>query len=468
MSNVKKHHFRKGIRHIESGTKLSPTVIILLGFISLILVGALLLSLPIASAGRSFTNPIDALFTAVSSTCVTGLVTLDTGVYWSAFGKTVIIMLIQIGGLGFMTMAVMMSMFIKRQITPRERILAAQSLGLTGVGGTVKLVKRILIGTFAAEGLGAILFAVRFVPLFGWARGIAYSVFHSVSFFCNAGFDILDGTGGYGGGFSSLISFSGDPLIVFTAVFLIVFGGIGFVVWDDFYDLITKRDPLTVYTKFILTLTAILVFGGTVIILASEWSNPETVGNLPFGEKLMTALFQSVTTRTAGVDMINQSSMTDVSKLFSMILMFIGGVSGSTAGGIKVGTFGVLVLAIVSFAKGLDDVVMFRRRIPHSTVIRALAIVGIDLAAVIAAATVINLSSGVSMTASLYEAISGIATVGLSLGVTPTLAVSGKIAVMILMFFGRVGVLTVTYSLLLKNAKAKSLLRYPDINLMIG
>ena len=462
-------HMRRTKKQLKNKRHLSPTQIIMLGFIALILVGALLLSLPISSQNGVSTPLSDSLFTATSATCVTGLVSVDTGTHWSVFGETVILLLIQIGGLGFMTMAVMMSMFIKRQITPRERLLVAQSLGLSGVGGTVKLVRRILIGTFSIEALGAAAFATQFVPLFGWVRGLWYSVFHSVSFFCNAGFDILDGTGGYGGGFSSLTHFAGNRVIEITAMLLVIIGGIGFIVWDDIVNFVKKRERISVYSKFILTLTAILLISGTLLIALFEWNNPETLANKSALDKILACTFQSVTTRTAGVDMINNAAMTEPTKLICMLLMFIGGASGSTAGGIKVGTFGVIICAMIAFAKGDDELSVYRRTIPHKTVVRALTIVGIDLAAVLTAALVIvGTSDGVSMIDALYEAFSGIATVGLSLSLTPTLSLAGHIAIIILMFFGRVGILTITYSIILRSAKKSSLIKYPDVDIMIG
>lgn len=453
----------------SNSPRLSPTQIILLGFISLILIGSLLLMLPISSQSRIVTSFRDTLFTATSATCVTGLVSVDTGVYWSTFGEAVILTLIQIGGLGFMTMAVMMSIFIKRQITPRERLLVAQSLGLSGSGGTVKLVKRILIGTFSIEAIGAASFATQFIPLFGFGRGIWHSIFHSVSFFCNAGFDILDGTGGYGGNFSSFTSFAGNRVIEVTAILLIVIGGIGFIVWDDIVNFIKKRQRISVYSKFILWVTAVLLISGTLLVALFEWNNPETLSNKSFFDKIFACLFQSVTTRTAGVDMINNAAMTEPTKLICMLYMFVGGASGSTAGGIKVGTLGVIVCAMLAFARGDDELTVYNRTIPHKTVIRALTIVGIDLLAVLTATLVITTTTnGVDIVTALYEAFSGIATVGLSLSLTPSLSLAGHIAIIVLMFFGRVGVLTITYSLMLKNSGKRNILKHPGVDIMIG
>ena len=239
--------------------------------------------------------------------------------------------------------------------------------------------------------------------------------------------------------------------------------------WDDIVNFVKKRERISVYSKFILTLTAILLISGTLLIALFEWNNPETLANKSALDKILACTFQSVTTRTAGVDMINNAAMTEPTKLICMLLMFIGGASGSTAGGIKVGTFGVIICAMIAFAKGDDELSVYRRTIPHKTVVRALTIVGIDLAAVLTAALVIvGTSDGVSMIDALYEAFSGIATVGLSLSLTPTLSLAGHIAIIILMFFGRVGILTITYSIILRSAKKSSLIKYPDVDIMIG
>lgn len=459
---------RRVKKRVSDKRHLTPTQFLLIGFLMLILIGALLLSLPISSKSGEFTPFSTSLFTATSATCITGLVVVDTGTYFSLFGQVVILILIQIGGLGFMTMAIMMSIFIKRQITPRERLLAAQSLGLVKVGGTVKLIRRILIGTFAIEGLGAAVLATQFIPIFGVGRGLYYGIFHAVSSFCNAGFDILDGTNGYGGGFTSMIDLRGNYVIGTTLMLLIIIGGIGFIVWDDVVNFISERKRFSVYTKFVLTLTVIAVFGGALAILICEWSNEATIGNMPLGDKIFQSLFQSVTTRTAGVDMIGNASLGEPAKVISMLLMFIGGASGSTAGGLKIGTFGILVLATLSVCRGRDELVVGKRTVPKAAVLRGLAVLVIDLFAVFVTAMLISLVDGFGVTESFFEAFSGIATVGLTLGITPHLSILSRVALIVLMFFGRVGILTISYSFLLRQSKNKNLIRYPDINMMIG
>lgn len=457
MLAAKRVNIKKKLR-TTSGRRLSGTEIIIIGFALLIVVGALLLMLPAASRERVFTPPVKAFFTSVSATCVTGLTVLPTGAYWSLFGQIVIIVLIQIGGLGFMTLAVMLSVFIKRQITPRERLVASQALGMNAAGGTVRLVKRILQGTALIEGVGAVILSVRFVPVFGFAKGIWYGVFHSVSSFCNAGFDLLDGFSG----------FRQDYVLGVTVMALVVLGGIGFIVWDDIANLIFRHKRLSVYSKLVLRVSAVLLVAGALLVGFFEWNNPETIGGMSVGDKIYQSVFQSVTTRTAGIDLIGNASMTDSSKLVCMFLMLIGGASGSTAGGVKVGTFGVIVIAVMCSAAGRSEIRFSKRRIPAEMVVRAITVLTINLGAGVLGGLLISAREGVSLMRSLYETISAISTVGLSLSLSPYLSAFSMVVDMLLMFFGRVGILTVTYSIMLSQARRDSCISYPDADLLIG
>lgn len=448
---------RKKLR-TTAGRKLSATEIIILGFALMVLLGAFLLMLPISSKERCFTDPVRAFFTAVSASCVTGLTVLPTGAYWSLFGQSVILVLIQIGGLGFMTMAVMLSIFVKRQITPRERLITAQALGLNGSGGTVRLVKRILRGTFAIEAVGAIILTFRFMPRYGIAKSIFYGIFHSVSSFCNAGFDLLDSFKGY----------ENDYLLCSTLMLLIVLGGIGFIVWDDIVNLVFKRQRVSVYTKLVLTVTIFLLVSGTALIALFEWNNPATIGNMNAGDKLFQSLFQSVTTRTAGIDLIGNADMTESSKLVCLFLMLIGGASGSTAGGVKVATLGVIVLAVAGSACGRSEVNIGNRKIPQNMIVRALTVFSINLSAGIVGGLLISIRENVSLLTALYETISAISTVGLSFSLSPTLSIFSMIVDMLLMFFGRVGILTITYTIMLNQARKDGVITYPEADLLIG
>ena len=442
------------------------TAVISLGFVALIAVGALLLMLPIASKSREFTDPLTAIFTAVSATCVTGLVVVDTGTYWSLFGQIIILTLIQIGGLGFMTMAVLLSRLIRRKITPKERMLVAMSYNLNSYDSTNQLVKRIIIGTLSIEAIGAMALATQFVPLFGWAHGIYRSIFHSISAFCNAGFDLF---GSYGGEFSSLISFNGNYVVGITIMMLIILGGIGFVVWGDVLKFITDKKRLSAYTKFVLVVSGILLFGGALLIGIFEWNNPATIGSMSFGEKILNCFFQSVSMRTAGFSMVDNAALTQNSQFVSVALMFIGGASGSTAGGVKVATIGILFYTVFCVSIGKTEINIFKRRLSTASFMRAVSVVVVQLILVVVATMAVSYSMGTDVMNVLYEITSAGGTVGVSLGLTPSLNVFSKIVVMLMMYFGRVGILSVTYAVMVNlSQKNTSSVSYPDANMLIG
>ncbi len=434
-----------------------------LGFLVIITVGMILLMLPISSASGEFTSPLTAAFTAVSATCVTGLVVVESGIYWSVFGKCVIILLIQIGGLGFMTMAVLLSIIVRRHLSPRDRVLVAASYGINDYGGVNVLVKRILLGTLTIEGLGALLLAIRFIPDYGLGRGLAYSAFHSISAFCNAGFDIL-------GNGDSIGAYAKDPLICITLMLLILLGGIGFPVWNEFIGR-KKGQRFSVYTKFVLILSAIYVIGGALIVALLEWNNPDTIGEMSFGSKILNSFFQSVTWRTAGFAAVDNGSLTEGAKLAGLFMMFSGGASASTAGGVKIATIGIIMLAAYTVAVGRDNINFMRRRIPFETVMRALSLVVIQLILTVAATLICTSvcgDMGVSGIDILYEVVSAGATVGLTAGLTPSLPVAAQIVIMFMMYFGRVGILTITCSLMGRGSESKSALTYPDANILVG
>lgn len=442
---------------------LGTATVMALGFLAIILLGTLLLMLPISSADGKLTSPLTALFTAVSATCVTGLVVVETGLYWSLFGKVVIITLIQIGGLGFMTMAVLLSIIVRRRLSPRDRVLVAASYGITDFGGINVLVKRILLGTLCIEGAGALLLSLKFIPEFGFPKGLGYGVFHSISAFCNAGFDIL-------GNGDSLGVYAHDPITGITVMLLILLGGIGFPVWNEFIGY-KKGQKLSVYTKFVLILTVIYVVGGAFVVALLEWNNPETLGELSVGGKILNSFFQSVTWRTAGFTSVNNAALNDGTKLFGLFVMFSGGASASTAGGVKIATVGIIALASYTVAVGRNDINFMRRRIPLETVMRALALVVIQLVLTVTASLIlISVCSGMDVSGVdiLYEVVSAGATVGLTAGLTPILPTAAKIVIMFMMYFGRVGILTVTFSLMGRGSGAKSALTYPDANILIG
>lgn len=442
------------------------TSVIAVGFIVLIILGALLLMLPISSQNGEFTSPMTAFFTAVSASCVTGLVTVDTGTYWSLFGQIVIIVMIQIGGLGFMTVAVLLSRIIGRRVTPRERMLVAMSYNLNSYDSTSRLVKQILIGTFTIEGLGAAALATQFVPMFGWEDGIYKSIYHSISAFCNAGFDLF---GGYGGKFTSLISLNGNYVVGITIMLLIILGGIGFVVWGDILSLVTKKKRLSVYSKFVLIVTSVLLFGGALLIGIFEWNNPATIGSMNVGEKILNCFFQSVSMRTAGFSMVDNAALTQSSQLVSVVLMFIGGASGSTAGGVKVATVGILLYTVFCVSVGKTEVNIFKRKLPYESFMRSVAVIVVQLFLVIVGTSLVSYASELDMMTALYEVTSAGGTVGISLGVTPSLDAFSKIFIMLMMYFGRVGILTVTYAVMVNLSKKNTAgVTYPEANMLVG
>lgn len=441
---------------------ISPTRTIVLGFLSVILTGSLLLSLPFASADGVSVPYVDALFTASSAVAVTGLVVVDTGTHWSLFGQLVILLLIQIGGLGFMTMITMFAMIIGKRISLKERLLIQSSLNQNDLSGVVRLTKYIIIGTLAMEAFGALLLSFVFVPELGWAQGIWFSIFHAVSAFCNAGFDII-------GGGISLMPYVQNPLVNFTIWTLIILGGLGFTVIIDMFFYRDNFRRWSLHTKLVLIISGLLLAIGFVSYLLLEWTNAATLGDLSIPGKFMAAFFQSVTPRTAGFNTLDTASLTDASKLLTMIFMFIGGSPASTAGGVKTVTFGIVLFTIVSQIQGKEDTEVFHRRIPRSNINRALTIMFLGLIIIISITMILSIiESGNTFMETLFETISAFGTVGLSLGITPTLSTLGKVLLSLLMFMGRVGPFTVALALAQSTHKNQGKIRYPEDKVIIG
>lgn len=441
---------------------LSATKIIAMVFALIILVGALLLTLPAASRDGVSCGFRPALFTATSATCVTGLVLYDTWTQWSGFGQIVIISLIEIGGLGFMSAASVFVFFLRRKVGLKQRLVMAQALSLNDMEGVVRLQKVVLTGSLSVEAIGALILTLRFWPEFGFSRALRWGVFHSVSAFCNAGFDIF---GCIAPG-TSLVEFQSDPLVLLTLGALVVIGGLGFFVWEEIAQKRSFR-KFSVYTKLVLLTTGVLIISGAVLICLLEWNNPATLGPMSLGDKLLNGLFQSITLRTAGFAAVDQAMLTDASKGVSMVLMLIGGSSGSTAGGLKTVTMVVLVLFLAARARGRDSVCVFRRTIPNDKVMDAMTISGIMIALAVFGGIFISATSPVNLTDGLFEAVSALATVGITAGATPVLSIPAQILIIIYMYFGRVGVLTISLGFLMGN-KAEDRFRYAYTNLLIG
>lgn len=442
--------------------RLSPARLIALVFAGIILLGACLLMLPAAARDGQSCGFLPALFTATSATCVTGLVVFDTYVQWSGFGQIVILLLIQIGGLGFMSIASMFFLLSRKKMGLRQRMLISQALSLNDLSGVVRLQKHVLLGTFGFEGAGALLLTLYFWKDYGLWRALRWGVFHSVSAFCNAGFDIL-GCLTPGG---SLVRFQTDYAVCLILGFLVAVGGLGFFVWED---IIRSRrfSKLTVYTKLVLLTTAVLIVGGTAAVCLFEWNNPATLGPMTVPQKLLAGLFQSISTRTAGFAAIDQAAISQGGKAVCIFLMLIGGSSGSTAGGLKTVSACVLLLATVSRLRGRSRVSAFGREIAPGQVGDAMAIAVMMVFLSLFGALFLAGADGVAFLDGWYEAASAIATVGLSAGLTPGLSAVSKVLLIVYMYFGRVGVMTISLGFL-SDDRAKERFHYAETKLMIG
>lgn len=441
----------------------SPAQVITLIFAAIIFLGAVLLSMPAASrAGRSC-GFLTALFTACSATCVTGLSLVDTYTQWSAFGQAVILCLIQVGGLGFMTIFSLFLLMLNAKLGLKKRMILQQAFGLADIQGVVQLLKRVIALTFAVELTGAIALTVRFAFDFPLKNAIWMGVFHSISAFCNAGFDIL-GRICPGG---SLTPYAGDWLICTVVMLEIIIGGLGFFVWQDLWLSRRRMRGLSVYSRMALCATAVLLAAGAIVFGACEWNNPATLGGAGVGDKLLGAVFQSVTTRTAGFATFSQGDMTEAGKALSCVWMLIGGCSGSTAGGMKTVTVAVLLLATLNAARGRSRLTLFRRTVSRAQISMASALVTLMVSLSFFGAIVLSAGNGFSFIDALFETTSALGTVGLTAGVTPDLTAASQIMIIIFMFFGRVGIMTISMGFLMGD-RTEERIRYAETKLMIG
>lgn len=445
--------------NFKKNTKLKGVQILALGFLAVIIIGAIILTLPISSASGETTNFLDALFTSTSAVCVTGLVTLDTGTYWSVFGQTVIMLLIEIGGLGFMSFTTLIAIILGKKITLRDRLILQDAMNTFDIQGLVKMVQYVLIFTVSVQLSGALLFSTQFIPKFGFVKGLFYSIFHSVSAFCNAGFDLF-------GNFSSLTGYSDNWVVILVASALIIIGGIGFAVWIEIYNFKSIKN-LSLHAKMVILVTSILVIGGTVLMFIFEHNNPNTLANMNIGDKVVNSFFAAVTPRTAGFNSISTDGMTNAGNLLTIILMFIGGSPGSTAGGIKTTTIGVLLVTVICVIRGREDAEAFKKRFPKELVYKAVTLFFIGGVLVMGATMLLSYTEqGASFLSLLYETTSAFGTVGLTVGLTQKLSEVGKVLIMIMMYLGRVGPLTVVLSLM-KNRNNNGV-RYPEGKILIG
>jgi trk system potassium uptake protein TrkH len=439
--------------------KINPAQTLSLGFLCLIGLGTLLLMLPFATKDRHHLSFIDALFEATSAVCVTGLVVVDTETTFTLFGQIVLIVLIQVGGLGFMTFGIIIAIVLGKNIGLKGRLMIQESLNQLYIEGMVRLVKFVVGFTFIIEGIGAVILAIRWSHDFGFPKSLFYGLFHSISAFNNAGFDLM-------GEFRSITGYVGDPTIILTLSSLFIIGGIGyFVILDIFKKKSWKT--LSLHTKLVLLMTLILNLLGTILIFTLEYNNPGTLGGLSsLKDKVLGAYFHGVVPRTAGFNTLNLPELTLSSQFVTILLMFIGGGSGGTAGGIKVTTFFILILAVWTVLKRKEDVNIMNRRIPKDLIFRAFSITVYSTAVVFLILFILTITENAPLNVLLFEVVSAFGTVGMSLGLTPELSTPGKVIISLLMFIGRVGPLTLAFALAKENKKLP--FKYVEEKIMIG
>lgn len=450
--------------------QLTTTQMIVFGFMAAIGIGTVLLMLPVSSRSGEATGLVDAMFTATTSICVTGLTTVNTLEHWSVFGKIVITFLMQFGGLGVVTFTTSILLIMGRRITLKERLLIQDAYNLDTLKGLVRLTIKILKGTILVEGVAAVFYCIQFIPEFGFFPGIGKAVFTAVSAFCNAGMDLI--------GDNSLAPYRGNLLINGVTMSLIVLGGLGFPVWWDLIRVARMKEKrklgfrglfqkFQLHTKLVLTVTAVLVFGGAMVVMLLEWNNPLTLGPLPWWEKILASLFQSVTTRTAGFLTIPQENFRNATSFFCILLMFIGGSPSGTAGGVKTVTIAMMLLAVVSIVRGKEDTEVFHRKIAESNVKKGMAVVMISLVVLLTSTMILSIVEHAQFIDVFYETTSALATVGLSRGFTGTLSTAGKLIIIVTMYLGRIGPISMALFFNTKKPKANQR-RLPGERIIVG
>ena len=448
---------------IRKKKNLSPFKILAIGFATVILTGGILLSLPISSATGQFTSLLDTIFTATSAVCVTGLVVLDTGTYWSVFGQWIILILIEIGGLGFMALSTIFALLLGKRISLRERLVMQEAYNTFSLQGVINHVRYMLFFTLAVQGGAALILMTQFIPLYGVGTGVYYGIFHAISAFNNAGFDLL-------GNFTSVTVLNTNKVVLMTLGTLINIGGLGYLVWREIISSIRSKKKLknfSLHSKVVLIISLTLVLFGSLIFLIFEWNNPATMQGMRFSDKIVNSYFTATTPRTAGFNSISNSEMSPAGKLLTMAYMFIGGSPGSTAGGVKTTTLGIVIFTLISVLKGREDVEVYHKKLSQSTVYRAVAVFLLGISIVIMGVMVLSIAEvGATFEVILYEVLSAFGTVGLTQGITPSLTAVSKVTLTLIMYMGRVGPLTVMLALSGKQSKAN--IKYPEGKLLIG
>ena len=444
----------------------STTQIIMLSFLSLIILGSFFLAMPISSANGKAVPFVDALFTATTSVCVTGLVTLPTFSTWSVFGQVVILILIQVGGLGVITVMSGVMISLHQKIGMKDRMLIQDAFNLNSLSGIVKFIKKVLIGTFVVEGIGAVLYMIVFIPEYG-VKGIWISVFNSISAFCNAGIDIMSE--------NSLCDYVRNPIINIVTMLLIILGGIGYIVWWDVIRVIkeirSKKvrcfSGLTLHSKIALSVTGVLIMGGAIAFFIFEYNNPLSIKGYSVCDKILVSLFQSVTTRTAGFATIPQQNLTNASAILSLLLMFIGGSPVGTAGGVKTVTIAVLLFSAFAMIKNKEEVSLFHRTIPKQAINKAVSVVCISFLIMFLSTLFLSAVTNADALDIAYETVSATATVGLTRNLTPTLNIWGKLIIIVTMYLGRVGPISLVIAFNTKKER-KNLIKNPTEEISIG
>ena len=442
---------RKGINHLQ---------IIALGYFTIVFLGTILLMLPISTQNGQASSLLTAAFTSVSASCVTGLIAVNTATHWSMFGQIVILVLIQLGGLGYMTIATFFYRLVIRKKGLREKVMMAETINTTRLDNFSGLIKKIVLGTLIFETAGAALLSISFIGRFGLSKGIYFSIFHSISAFCNAGFDLL----GENTPFVSLMDFSGDYIVLLTVSALIIIGSLGFLVWDDISVKRFKLKKLNLHSKIVLITSGVLILSGAVLFFIFEYNN--LLKDMPFGQKILNSFFASVTPRTAGFNSVDMSAFSPSSVLLTVFLMFIGGSSGSTAGGVKTTSIFVIVAFAFSTVRGNDEVVVFGKTIKTEFLKKAILIVTLNIALIICATLIICAVDGTPIDKAILETVSAMSTVGLTAGLTPTLSTASKIVLMFLMFCGRVG--SVSFASALFEKRVNPPISYPAESITVG
>lgn len=442
-------------------TKMSPMKMILIGYCGIILIGSLLLTLPVAARSMESTSFVDSFFTATSATCVTGLIRFDTYTHWSLFGQIVILSLIQIGGIGFMTVAIWLVSLTRMRIGLTTRVVMQNSIAAPSVGGMVRLTKFILIGTGIVEGTGAFLLCFHFCPRLGFLKGLWFSIFHSVSAFCNAGFDLM----GIEQPYSSLTASAGNWYVNMIIMLLIIIGGLGFLVWKDLLTSRFRFSKMKLHTKIVICVTLVLIFGGTACIFLFE-KNGTLFAGKSLSDQVLGSMFQSVTARTAGFNSLDIAKMTPSSQFLIISLMMIGGSPGSTAGGVKTTTFAVLLLSIVSTFRKRKHIEVYGRRFPEGATRMASCVFMSYMLLSLSVSMIISNIEGTDFMSALFESVSAMATVGLSMSLTPTVGLVSELLLAFLMIVGRVG--SITFLLAFSSGKAAVPSKLPAENIQIG